>query len=77
MSLEATDTEDNASSLSEASSLDDDFDRMNLEFDSSDEDSTDDDVNSHVWNEIEYQIRMKNSWRESWVRRRINFCLKR
>jgi hypothetical protein len=53
MSFEETDTEDSASSLGEASSLDDDFDRMHLESDSSDEESTDGELDSHVWNEIE------------------------
>ena len=35
------------------SSLDDDFDRMHLESDSSDEESTDGQLDSQVWNEIE------------------------
>ena len=51
--FEETDTEDSTSSLSEASSLDDDFDTMNLQSNSSDEESTDSEVNSHVWNDIE------------------------
>ena len=53
MSFEETDTEDSTSLLSEASSLDDDFDTMNLQTNSSDEESTDSEVNSHVWNDIE------------------------
>ena len=53
MSFEEIDTEDSASSLSEVSSLNDDFDTMHLESGSSDEEVTDDDVDSHTWNEIE------------------------
>ena len=53
MSPEETDTKVNTSSLSEAGSLNDDFDRMNLQPNSSDEESTDGEVNLHVGNEIE------------------------
>jgi hypothetical protein len=53
MSFEETDTEDSASSLSEVSSLDDDFDTMHLESDSSHEEVADDDMDPHIWNEIE------------------------
>ena len=40
-------------SLSEVSSLDDDFTRMHLESASSDEEVTDDEVDSNAWSEIE------------------------
>ncbi|CAF4015715.1 unnamed protein product, partial [Rotaria sordida] len=59
MSFEEIDTEDSASSLSEVSSLDDEFDTMHLDFDSSeevtdyDDDDDDDDMDLHTWNEIE------------------------
>ncbi len=53
MSFEETDTEESGSSLSELSFLDDDLDRMNLESGSSDEEMSDDEVGSNVWNEIE------------------------
>ncbi|CAF1158666.1 unnamed protein product [Rotaria sp. Silwood1] len=57
MSFEEIDTEDSASSLSEVSSLDDEFDTMHLDFDSSEEvtdyDDDDDDMDLHTWNEIE------------------------
>ncbi len=53
MSFEETDTEESASSLSELSFLDDDLDRMHLESGSSDEEMSDDEVGSNVWNEIE------------------------
>ncbi len=33
--------------------MDDDFDRMQFESESSDDEITDDEVNSHSWNEIE------------------------
>jgi hypothetical protein len=52
MSFEEIDTEESATSLSEVSSLDDDFDGMHLESRSSDEEMTDDEVDSNVWNEI-------------------------
>ncbi|CAF3095843.1 unnamed protein product, partial [Rotaria sp. Silwood2] len=47
------DTEDSPSSLDEMSSLDDDFYAMYLESDDSNEEGTDDDMDSHTWNEIE------------------------
>ena len=53
MSSEETDTEESASSLSELSSLDDDLGRMPLESGSSDEETSDDEVGSNVWGEIE------------------------
>ncbi|CAF4220580.1 unnamed protein product, partial [Rotaria sordida] len=60
MSFEEIDTEDSASSLSEVSSVDDEFDTMHLDFDSSeevtdydDDDDDDDDMDLHTWNEIE------------------------
>ena len=53
MSFEETDTEESGSSLSELSFLDDDLDRMHLESGSSDEEMSDDEVGSNVWNEIE------------------------
>jgi hypothetical protein len=52
MSFEETDTEESVSSLSEVSSLDDDFDRIHLESESSDEEVTNDEFDSNVWNEI-------------------------
>ena len=53
MSFEETDTEESGSSLSELNFLDDDLGRMHLESGSSDEEMSDDDVDSDVWNEIE------------------------
>jgi hypothetical protein len=53
MSFEEMDTEDSASSLGEVSFLDDDFDAMYLESDDSNEKGTDDDMDSHTWDEIE------------------------
>ena len=53
MSFKETDLEDRTSSLSEASSLNDDFHTMNLQSNSSDEESTDSEVNSHFCNDIE------------------------
>ena len=53
MSFEETNIEDSTSSFNAASFLDDDFDRMNLQSNSFDGGSTDGEVNSHVWNEIE------------------------
>jgi hypothetical protein len=53
MSIEQTDTEESTSSLSELSVLDDDLDRMDLESGSSDEEMSDDEMGSNVWNEIE------------------------
>ena len=52
MSFEESETEESASSLSEVSSLDDDFVRMDLESETSDEEGTNDEVYSHVWSEI-------------------------
>ncbi|CAF1550247.1 unnamed protein product, partial [Didymodactylos carnosus] len=52
MSFEETDSEESISSRSEVSSLDDDFDSIHLESESSDEEVTDDEVDSNVWNEI-------------------------
>ena len=42
MSFEETDTEESVGSLSEVSSLDDDFDKIHLESESSDEEVTSD-----------------------------------
>jgi hypothetical protein len=53
MSFEESETEESASSLSEVSSLDDDFVRMDLESGNSDEEITDDEVDSQVWSEIQ------------------------
>ena len=53
MSFEETDTEESGSSFSELSFLDDDLDRMHHESGSSDEEMSDDEVGSNVWNEIE------------------------
>jgi hypothetical protein len=53
MSFEETDTEESGSSLSQLSFLDDDLDRMYLKSGSSDEEMSDDEVGSNVWNEIE------------------------
>ncbi|CAF1601898.1 unnamed protein product [Didymodactylos carnosus] len=52
MSFEETDSEESINSRSEVSSLDDDFDSIHLESESSDEEVTDDEVDSNVWNEI-------------------------
>ena len=53
MSSEEASTEDSVDSVSEVSSLDDDFAEMHLESASSDEEVTDDEVDSNVWSEIE------------------------
>jgi len=53
MSSEETDTEHSGNSLSDVSSLNDDFAGMQFESSSSDEQATDDDVDSQVWGEIE------------------------
>ena len=45
-------TEDSVDSLSEVSSLDDDFAKMHFESASSDEEVTDNEVDSNVWSEI-------------------------
>jgi hypothetical protein len=46
--LKKTYTEDSVNSLSQVSSLDDDFDTMQLESGSSNEEVTDDDVDLHA-----------------------------
>ena len=48
MSFEETDIAHSTSSLREVCSLDDDFDRMNLQSNSSDRGSINSEVNSHV-----------------------------
>jgi hypothetical protein len=53
MSSEEANTEDRVDSLSEVSSLDDDFARMHFESASSDEAVIDDEVDSNGWSEIE------------------------
>ena len=53
MSSEEVSTEDSVDSLSEVSSLDDDFAKMHFESASSDEEVTDNEVDSNVWSEIE------------------------
>jgi hypothetical protein len=53
MLFEETDSEESVSSLSEVSSLDDNFDGMHLESESSDEEMALDEVNSSGWYEIE------------------------
>ena len=53
MSSEEANTEDSVDSLSEVSSLDDDFARIHFESGSSDEEVTNDEVDSNVWREIE------------------------
>jgi hypothetical protein len=53
MSFEESETEESASSLSEVSSLDDDFVRMDLESGNSDEEDADDELDSPVWSEIQ------------------------
>ncbi len=53
MSSEEVSTVDSADSLTEVSSLDDDFARMHFESASSDEEVTDDEMDSNVWSEIE------------------------
>jgi hypothetical protein len=50
MSFEEIDTKETASSRIEVSSLNDDFDRMYLESGSSDEEMTDHEMDSNVWN---------------------------
>ncbi|CAF4294064.1 unnamed protein product [Adineta steineri] len=52
MSSEEASTEDSLDSLSEVSSLEDDFARMHFESASSDEEVTDDEVDSNVWSEF-------------------------
>ena len=53
MSSEKVSTEDSVDLLSEVSSFDDDFARMHFESASSDEEVTNNQVNSSVWGEIE------------------------
>jgi hypothetical protein len=53
MSFEESDTEESATSLSEVSSLDDDFVRMDLESENSEEEVSDDDTDTQVWSEIQ------------------------
>jgi hypothetical protein len=53
MSFEESETEESTSSLSEVSSLDDDFVRMDLESENSDEEDADDELDSPVWSEIQ------------------------
>ena len=53
MSSEEASKEDSVCSLGEMSSFDDDFAWMHFESASSDEDVTDDEVDSSVWSEIE------------------------
>jgi len=53
MLFEETDTEENASSLSELNFLDDDLDRMHVESGSFDGEMSNDEMGSNVWNEIE------------------------
>ena len=53
MSSEETYSEERVSSRSEVSSLDDDFDRIRLESESSDEEVINDDADSNVWNGIQ------------------------
>ncbi len=55
MLFEETDTEESASSLREVSSLNDDFDRMHLESESFDEEVTNDEGDSNIWNEIKLE----------------------
>jgi hypothetical protein len=52
MSFEESETEESASSLSEVSSLDDDFVRMDLESGTSDEEGTDDEIDLQAWSAI-------------------------
>ena len=53
MSSKEIDIEESTSSLSEVSSLADDLDSMYLESGSSDEEMSDDEMDSNSWNEIE------------------------
>lgn len=52
MSFEESETEESTSSLSEVSSLDDDFVRMDLDSETSDEEATDDEIDSKAWSAI-------------------------
>ena len=53
MSFEQSETEESTSSLSEVSSLDDDFVRMDLESENADDEDADDELDSPVWSEIQ------------------------
>ena len=53
MSFEESEREESTYSLSEVSSLDDDFVTMDVEFENSDHEDTDDEFDSPVWNEIQ------------------------
>jgi len=53
MSFEESETEESTSSFSEVSSLDDDFVRMDLESENSDDEDADDELDSPVWSEIQ------------------------
>ena len=53
MLFEEYETEESTSSLSEVSSMDDDFVRMDLESENSDEEDVDDELDSPVWSEIQ------------------------
>ena len=53
MSFEESETEESTSSLSEVSSLDDDFVRMDLRSENSDDEDADDELDSPVWSEIQ------------------------
>ena len=55
MSFEESKTEESTSLLSEVSSLDDDFVRMGLESENSDDEDADDELDSPVWNEIQLE----------------------
>ena len=52
MSFEESETEESTSSLSEVSSFDDDFVKMNLESGTSDDEVTDDKMGLQVWSAI-------------------------
>ena len=53
MSFEESETEESTGSLSEVSSLDDDFVRMDLESENSDDEDADHKLDSPVWSEIQ------------------------
>ena len=53
MSFEVSESEESDSSLSEVSSLDDDFVRMDLESGNSDEEDSDDESDSPMWSKIQ------------------------
>lgn len=56
MSSEEADKEDNANSLREMSSLNDDFARMHFQLESSAEEVADDEKTSNVWSEIKSEF---------------------